>query len=161
MEDIRENGRILNEGIQKVNLKGVKGGRLFPENSIIISTSATIGEHALIKVPFLANQRFTVLSIKDNYFNKLYIKFFFYYCFLLCEWCKKNVSLSSFASVEMDKFKKLEIQIPPLEVQKYIVEILDKFHNLINDITQGLPKEIELREKQYIYYREKLLDFKK
>ena len=41
------------------------------------------------------------------------------------------------------------------------MEILDRFHNLINDISQGLPKEIELREKQYIYYREKLLDFKK
>ena len=57
--------------------------------------------------------------------------------------------------------EKIKIPVPPLETQKYIVEILDKFHNLINDITQGLPKEIELREKQYIYYREKLLDFKK
>ena len=60
MEDIRTNGRILTEATQYVSEKAVKG-QLFPENSIIVATSATIGEHALIKVPSLANQRFTYL----------------------------------------------------------------------------------------------------
>ena len=61
-----------------------------------------------------------------------------------------------------DKNKILEykIPIPSLPVQEYIVSILDKFDALVNDISQGLPKEIELRQKQYEYYREKLLDFK-
>lgn len=53
MEDIRENGRILSDSIQHVNAKGIKG-KLFPKNSIIISTSATIGEHALITEDFCA-----------------------------------------------------------------------------------------------------------
>jgi len=56
--------------------------------------------------------------------------------------------------------KETIIPIPPLEIQKQIVEILDKFDNLINSISEGLPKEIELREKQYRYYRDLLLDFK-
>lgn len=62
-----------------------------------------------------------------------------------------------------DKGKIMEYSfpLPPLEVQKYIVEKLDKFETLVHDITEGLPKEIELREKQYIYYREKLLNFSK
>ena len=38
---------------------------------------------------------------------------------------------------------------------------MDKFDDLVNDLSQGLPKEIELRQKQYEYYREKLLNFKK
>ena len=67
MDDIREKGNILQESIQKISSSAVKAGKLFPENSIIISTSATIGEHALIKVPHLANQRFTSLSIKSKY----------------------------------------------------------------------------------------------
>ena len=53
-----------------------------------------------------------------------------------------------------------EIPIPPLEEQKRIVAILDQFDNLCNDLSQGLPAEIEARKKQYDYYREQLLTFK-
>ena len=58
----------------------------------------------------------------------------------------------------MSKFK---IPLPPLEEQKRIVEILDRFDKYINDIKEGLPAEIEIRQKQYEYYRDKLLNFKK
>ncbi|MFT4967111.1 MAG: type I restriction enzyme S subunit [Candidatus Deianiraeaceae bacterium] len=57
--------------------------------------------------------------------------------------------------------EKLQIPIPTLPVQKEIVAILDKFDTLTNSITKGLPKEIELRTKQYEYYRNELLNFKK
>ena len=53
----------------------------------------------------------------------------------------------------------IEIPLPSLEEQERIVSILDKFDTLCNDLTQGLPKEIELRHKQYEYYRDKLLAF--
>lgn len=159
MEDIRENGRILDKSIQKVNKKAVKSGKLFPANSIIIATSATIGEHALITVPYLSNQRFTNLNLKDEYKNKFNIKFLFYYSFLLSEWCNNNTTKSSFASVDMNGFKKFKIPIPPLAEQQRIVNILDKFDVLTTSISEGLPKEIELRTKQYEYYRNKLLTF--
>jgi type I restriction enzyme S subunit len=81
--------------------------------------------------------------------------------FLLDEWCKNNTTKSSFASVDMNGFKKFQIPIPPLEKQKEIVAILDKFDTLTNSISEGLPKEIELRQKQYEYYRELLLTFPK
>ncbi len=55
----------------------------------------------------------------------------------------------------------LKIPIPPLETQAKIVEILDKFDRLTHSLSEGLPKEIELRRKQYEYYREKLLNFPK
>jgi type I restriction enzyme S subunit len=51
------------------------------------------------------------------------------------------------------------IPLPSLEEQKRIVSILDKFDSLCNSLTEGLPAEIELRKKQYEYYRDKLLDF--
>ena len=56
--------------------------------------------------------------------------------------------------------ERIKIPLPSLSVQEHIVSILDKFDTIINDISQGLPKEIELRQKQYEYYRGKLLDFK-
>ena len=47
-----------------------------------------------------------------------------------------------------------------MEYQHYVVNILNKFDKVINDIKQGLPAEIEARRKQYEYYRDKLLNFK-
>ncbi len=160
MEDIRENGRILKDSIQHITPKALKNKKLFPKNSIIISTTATIGEHALLIVDSLANQRFTFLSKKANCGIALDMKFFFYQCFLLGEWCKKNTNVSDFASVDMTAFKKYKFPIPPLEIQQEIVKILDQFLALTTDLLAGIPAEIEARKKQYEYYREKLLAFK-
>lgn len=60
-----------------------------------------------------------------------------------------------------EKFLRFEIAIPPLNEQKRIANILDKFEALTHSITEGLPKEITLREQQYEYYREQLIDFPK
>ena len=64
-------------------------------------------------------------------------------------------------AINLNELSKIKVILPPLPVQEYIVSILDKFDTLVNDLLQGLPKEIELREKQYEYYREKLLNFEK
>ncbi len=151
MEDIRENGRILKDSIQHITPKALKGKKLFPKNSIIISTTATIGEHALLIVDSLANQQFTFLSKKANCGIALDMKFFFYQCFLLGEWCKKNTNVSGFASVDMTAFKKYKFPIPPLEIQQEIVKILDAFTEL--------NTELKARKKQYEYYQNMLLDF--
>ena len=55
---------------------------------------------------------------------------------------------------------RIEIPLPSQERQKYIVDILDRFDVICNDLTSGLPAEIEARQKQYEYYRDKLLTFK-
>lgn len=60
----------------------------------------------------------------------------------------------------ISSWSKKKIPIPPIEKQKQIVSVLDKFEKLTNDISIGLPAEIEARRKQYGYYRNKLLTFK-
>ncbi|POZ90228.1 restriction endonuclease subunit S [Petrotoga halophila] len=55
---------------------------------------------------------------------------------------------------------KYSVPVPPLEEQERIVAILDRFDALCNDLTSGIPAEIEARQKQYEYYRDKLLSFK-
>lgn len=57
------------------------------------------------------------------------------------------------------KFYALEVPVPTIDEQKHIVEMLEKFNELSNDITTGLPAEIEARQKQYEYYRDQLLNF--
>jgi len=160
MEDIRTNGRVLKDSIQHVNKLAVKGNKVFPKNSIIVATSATIGEHALVLIPHLANQRFVSLSTKIEYKHRIDIKFIFYYFFILDEWCMNNTTTSSFSSVDMKGFRNFNIPIPSLTEQQRIADILDKFDTLVNDLAAGIPAEIEARRKQYEYYRNKLLTFK-
>jgi len=159
MEDIRRNGRVLSNSIQHVSESAVKGGRLFPANSIIVATSATIGEYALITVPYLSNQRFTNLSIKNNFADIFIMKFMVHYSYLLGEWCKKNVTVGNFAGVDMGGFKKFPIAIPSLIDQERIVKILDELDAKTQAITTAIQKEIALRNKQYQYYRDRLLSF--
>ena len=159
MEDIRENGRVLYDATQHVTKDALKGDP-FPADSIIVSTSATIGEHALIKVPSLANQRFTYLMIRDMYKPFVDIKYLFYYGFKLGEYCRSHLNQGNFASVDMGKFNEFIFVLPSVERQKEIVDILERFDMLCNDIMQGLPAEIEARRQQYEYYRDKLLTFK-
>ncbi|WP_019131946.1 restriction endonuclease subunit S [Peptoniphilus obesi] len=89
--------------------------------------------------------------------SKIIPKYFYYFM--------KTVDLNALStnttrpSLTQDILNKIKINLPPLEVQSKVVEVLDKFQNLLSE-TQGLlPKEIEERQKQYEYYREKLLTF--
>ena len=159
MDDIRTNGRILSDSIQHVTPAAVKNGKLFPANSIIMATTATIGEHALIIADSLANQQFTFFTKCKSLDIELDMKFAFYYFFVIDEWCKSNLNVSSFPSVDMAKLKKLAFPIPPLSEQRRIVEILDRFDALCTDLTDGLPAEIAARKKQYERYRDRLLTF--
>ncbi|PHH96691.1 restriction endonuclease subunit S [Fusobacterium nucleatum] len=159
IEDINTNGRVLNNSIEKVNKKGIKG-KLFPKNTLIISTSATIGEYALITKEFLCNQRFTCLITKEEYKDVVLPMFLKHYAYILSKKCRENIKVGNFPSVDMNKFKKIPILLPPLEVQKRIVEVLDNFEKICNDLNIGLPAEIEARQKQYEFYRNFLLTFK-
>ena len=161
MDDIRENGRILSDSIQHITPSAIKGKGLFEANSFILATTATIGEHALIIADSLANQRFTNPKVRKPLSNLLVTKFIYYYMFIIDDFCKKNTNVSGFASVDMDKLKRMPFPIPPLELQEKIVAILDRFETLVNDLTNGLPAEIAAVKDQYEYYRNKLLTFKK
>ena len=69
--------------------------------------------------------------------------------------------MSSIPQLTKPMLVNVSIPIPSLERQKYIVSILDKFDILTTSISEGLPREIELRNKQYEYYRDQLLNFPK
>lgn len=93
--------------------------------------------------------------------DKILSKYFVYYTqtsFFLNE-KRKYAKGTKVIDISTKDMSKIQIPIPPIEKQREIVEILDKFETLTNDIKEGLPREIELRQKQYEYYRDLLLDF--
>lgn len=87
-------------------------------------------------------------------------KFYFYYMkssFL--SYIEKASFHSSVTSIRRPMLNNFPVPIPSIEEQHRIVSILDRFDALCNDLTSGLPAEIEARRKQYEYYRDKLLSF--
>ena len=155
MEDIRDNGRILNDSILHITPQAVKGKGLFKANSIILATSATIGEHALITIEHLSNQRFTNFYPKKSYESNINMKFVYYYMYIIDNWCKQHINQGGFASVDMAGLYNLDFPILPLSEQSRIVSILDTFDASISN----LEAQLKEREKQYEYYRNKLLTF--
>ncbi len=159
MEDIRGNGRVLEDSIQHVTPSAVKG-ELFPANSVILSTTATIGEPAYITVPFLTNQQITCIWPKEKYINKIDPKFVFYYSFRIGQWCKIISNKGGgLPIVNISKLKEYDFPLPPLAVQSRIVGVLDNFDKICSDLKNGLPAEIEKRQQQYEFYRDAILTF--
>ena len=142
VEDIRENGHILGDSIQHITPIAVTG-ELFPENSFIISTSATIGEYAYVTKPYLANQRFVCLIKKDDVIDDY---FFLCLCEALGQWCRENCDQgSSFASVNMPSFRSHEIPIPPLDEQRKIAKALSDIDGLIDSLSKLIDKKKNIK----------------
>ena len=160
LDDIRSNGNILYDSKIKVNSKAMINKEPFKENSIIISTTATIGEHALIRCKFICNQQFTILSVNNIYEKLMNPKFIFYYFFNISNILKSKTKNINLPIINIKEIKDMLIPIPSLEIQTKIVNILDKLQDYSKDIKTGLPLEIEQRQNQYEYYRDLLLDFK-
>ena len=72
----------------------------------------------------------------------------------------KKVAGGTVKSIPMAELKNILIPVPPIELQEKIAAILDRFETLVNDISKGLPAEIEAQKTRYEYYRNKLLTFK-
>ena len=70
------------------------------------------------------------------------------------------MQVSSTQNIPMEKIRQFKIKVPSIEVQKRLVYLLDNFELVCSDLKIGLPAEIEARQQQYEYYRDKLLTFK-
>ncbi|MDY6065491.1 MAG: restriction endonuclease subunit S [Finegoldia sp.] len=157
MEDLREQGKIVNDSKQHITSEAVKSSGLFESGSIILATTATVGEHAMLTNDSLANQQFTNFTICKSFKSKLLPKFVFYYFDIIDEWCKKHTKVSSFPAVNIDALKETTIPVPPLPIQDEIVHILDSFTEVKEELITKLSEELEARKKQYEYYRDELL----
>ena len=72
----------------------------------------------------------------------------------------KKAAGGTVKSIPMKDLRLLSIPLPSMEKQRELVEVIERFDALCNDLSSGLPAEIEARQKQYEYYRDMLLSFK-
>ncbi|EIY0308654.1 TPA: restriction endonuclease subunit S [Escherichia coli] len=137
--------------------------KLIPANSIAIVVRSSILDKvlpsALIKVPATLNQDMKAVIPHEN----ILVKYIYHMIGSrgsdILRAAKKTGG--SVASIDSKKLFSFKIPVPNINEQQRIVEILDKFDTLTNSITEGLPREIELRQKQYEYYRDLLFNFPK
>ena len=131
-------------------------------NDLIISCSGTVGRVSVISdndPKGIINQALLILRLNKKLIMPKYMK---YYLESPVGYRSITSNTNKSAQVNIanrEAIEKIKISVPSLEQQKHIVNILDKFDALVNDISEGLPAEIELRRKQYEYYRNKLLSF--
>lgn len=128
---------------------------------VLFSGTGTIGETALIEAePANWNIKEGVYSIKPNK-QKLNSKFLMYVLksSSIREMYLKKAAGGTVKSVPMSEMRKLKIPVPSLDIQERIVNVLDNFDAICSDLGIGLPAEIEKRQQQYEYYRDKLLTF--
>ncbi len=147
MEDIRECGRKLKEAKQYITEDAVKGGGLFEAGSFILATTATIGEHAVLIVDSLANQRFTNLKIRKSLSQKLLGDYFFYYLYMVDDYCKATTKTSTFPAVSMELLKNCHIVFPPVKEQYKIIDYLDKRCASIDSSISKAQHQVELLQE--------------
>jgi type I restriction enzyme S subunit len=121
--------------------------------TVISSIGAKTGTVYFHKAYFTPIIRLKVL-VSNEYVNSRYL----YYALQTVDFGSKSGSVPN---LNANDIKNTELPFFNLEKQNEIVNILDKFDKLINDISEGLPAEVDVRRKQYEYYRDKLLSFEK
>ena len=141
---------ITEEGYKNSSAKWI------PEKCVIVAMyGATVGKVAYNKIPLTTNQACCNLEITADLANYKYV---YYWLVNKYEYIK-SLGQGSQTNINAQIVSDLKIILPSIEKQKSIVETLDKLDTLCNDLTSGLPAEIEARKKQYEYYRDKLLSF--
>lgn len=129
---------------------------------VLFSGTGTIGEMYVIEEePTNWNIKEGVYSLKPNP-ERVLSKYLKYYLSTkpMQDKFEMLAEGGTVKSISMKKMDAMIIQLPSIEDQRKIVAILDRFDILCNDLSAGLPAEIEARQKQYEYYRDKLLTFK-
>ena len=145
---------------QKITKEGAKKARMLKKGDFIISNSMSYGRPYILGIDGAIHDGWASISDFQQYLNPDFL-----YHYLLSDkvqqYWKTKINSGSVSNLNSDIIKSLKIPLLPLEEQQRIATILDKFDTLVNSISEGLPKEIALRRKQYEYYREKLLSFSK
>ena len=128
----------------------------YDKPTVILPRKGSIGKIHYLDTPFwnVDPAYYTIIN------TQLIVPKFLYYFLTTIDLEKKNCGKGAVPSLTQDILYRISIPIPPLELQEKIVAILDRFETLVNDLSKGLPAEIEAVKARYEYYRNKLLGFK-
>ena len=166
IRELQNNSVVFSEKTDRINDEALRlcNNRSNLEiGDILFSGTGTIGETAVIeKTPTNWNIKEGVYSIKPltEKLNSRFLMHLLHTNKIRSEIFKK-VAGGTVKSIPMGELRKLKIPVPPMSEQERLVNLIDRFDALFNDLTSGLSAEIAARQKQYAYYRDNLLSFQK
>ena len=150
-------GKKADAYISKETFDEYRSKYSFPKKGdVLISAAGTIGRTVVYdgKPAYFQDSNIVWIDNDESIVLNSYLR----YCYELKPW--KASEGGTIPRLYNDNIAKAVIAVPPIEEQKRIVSILDRFDAICNDLTSGLPAEIEARQKQYEHYRDRLLNFK-
>ncbi|EPK6349508.1 restriction endonuclease subunit S [Proteus mirabilis] len=156
--DIRNAAHTIQKYSQTYSELGLKQSKLWPKGTLCITIAANIAETSILGfdacfpdsvIGFVANPEETSSSYVEYLLSSIKTQL------------EEKGQGSAQSNINLGTFQNLKLPFPLITDQERIVALLDKFELLTNSITEGLPREIELRQKQYEYYRDLLLNFPK
>ena len=156
--DIKPGNKYITTTSERITVEGSKKSRIINPGDFILSNSMSFGRPYISKITGCIHDGWLAISN----FEETYISDFLYYLLnsnIVQNEMKSKASVGTVQNLNADIVKSINLPVYSLKEQQRIVSILDNFDKLINDISEGLPAEIEARRKQYEYYRNKLLSF--
>ena len=157
--DVQPDSKYITQTKEKITLEGAKKSRMVNVGDFILSNSMSFGRPYIMKIQGCIHDGWLAISNFEKYFQSDFLYYLLNSNTIQHE-MEQKASNGTVKNLNADIVRNLELPLPPLAEQERIVSILDRFDKLCNDISVGLPAEIEARKKQYEYYRDKLLTFK-
>ena len=159
-----KNGKLNLEDVKYIDnsdLSKLTRSKLYV-GDMLFTYVGTIGQVALIDEndKYYLAPNVALIRVDSSIIMPRFLQYYFQSNYFWSTQINRLLQTSSMKNIPMEKIRKFDICIPNMEVQQRITAILDRFDALCNDLTSGRPAEIEARQKQYEYYRDKLLTFK-
>lgn len=148
LKDIRKFGNDLTKSIETVTQEAISSG-LFPKDSLILSTTATIGERAIVRVPFICNQQLTSITPVESV-DLLYL--YHYFGNIKDELLNKSSASGSVNIINQTNLKKIKIPVPSLEIQKEIAKTLTFSQNMLLNYRPNYRTVLSNTDTIVIYY---------
>lgn len=158
--DIGANSKYVTNTAQKITSEGAKKSRMLNKGDFIMSNSMSYGRPYILGIDGAIHDGWASISEFQDILDSDFLYYYLTSSQVQNYW-KGKINSSSVSNLNSEIIRSLPIPVIDKKAQQVIVKKLEKFQTLLTDTMELLPKEIELRQKQYEYYREKLLDFKK
>lgn len=156
--DVPARGKYITRTTQRVTPDGAAKSRRVRPGDFVLSNSMSFGRPYISKIDGYIHDGWLAISAFEESFVSDYLYYLLRSTPLQDEFARR-AGAGTVKNLNAEIVRSVEIPLPTKERQNQVVELLDKFDALVNDVNIGLPAELAARRKQYEYYRDRLLTF--
>ena len=158
--DVAQGEKYITRSAEKITKEGAKKSRYVKPGDFILSNSMSFGRPYILKITGCIHDGWLAISDFEEYLSADYLYHILTSDYIQKEMRKRASFGGAVQNLNADIVRAIEIPVLPKDQQAKVVSILDRFSEICANINEILPAEIEARQKQYNYYRDKLLAFK-